>query len=187
MSRRLSSGAIVENLIVLVIFGIWLVLSLSYPYGSVTSPGPGFLPTILGVLGLALGMGGLLSALRVRTSPATDGRDPAPTARESTVETATRSSAPSVPSGPSAVQRWREAWPLTVTICATVAFVIVLPLVGYGLAMAGLVFAYLLVGKVKPVTALLVAVLGSLGSWFLFEWLLGLPLPGDLLDRVFGL
>lgn len=189
MSRWLPSAAITEHLIVLLLSGGWLALSLEHPYGSITSPGPGFLPTILGVLGAALGLGGLLSVLRDRavSSNRSGGEQEVPSLAGGGTSAVREVSTGDVPSYTPDTPGRSRVWALSVTIASTIAFIVVLPVVGYGLAMAGLMFAYLMVGAVRLRHALVVAVLGSVGSWLLFEWLLGLPLPGDLLDRVFGL
>ena len=205
MSRWLPSAAITEHLIVLLVSGVWLALSIEYPYGDVTEPGPGFLPTILGVLGLALGLGGLFSALRDRE--ASVGHDQRPGAEVPSLTRGgtsaaggtgtddgattggsrgtTESHAPVgyTPDTPGRSRRWA----LSVTVVSTIAFLAVLPLVGYGPAMFGLMLAYLMVGTVRLRFAVLGAVVGSLGSWLLFELLLELPLPGSLLDGLFGL
>src|SRR5690554_3892828 len=149
MTRWLPSAAITEHLIVLLVSGVWLALSIEYPYGDVTAPGPGFLPTILGVLGLALGLGGLFSALRDRESSAGDvqhdGEEvPSPvgggtSAAGESATGAAGDSSPTTSEGRGAatynpdVPGRSRSWALSITIGSTVAFIAVLPLVGYGL------------------------------------------------------
>lgn len=141
----------------------WILASAQFRYGSLLSPGPAFLPMNLGVAMAAISAWGLVKQLRASR-------------RE-------QSHAVVIDRSPADGHRGKVA----ATIVATVLFVLVLRRAGFFVSMTALMVAYLMIGSLQWYKALALGVAGTLAAWAIFELALGLPLPGSLLDNLFGL
>ncbi|MPZ52385.1 MAG: hypothetical protein GEU79_06570 [Acidimicrobiia bacterium] len=148
---------------------VWTIPSLQYRYGSLLDPGPGFLPLNLGVVMAAISAWGLFGALR--TPPSNGAAE---------VDGSEGETAP-VMADRALIRK------VTVTVLATLGFLILLRPIGYGPAMLGLLTTYFAIGGMAFFRALLWGAVGTVATWVLFEVLLGLPLPGDILDSIVGL
>jgi putative tricarboxylic transport membrane protein len=130
--------------------GAYLTLSLTFPFGNVARPGPGFFPVGVGVF-LCLAAAALTVAA-LRGGPAG-------------VAVA----------GPAADARGRVA----ATLAGLVGFCLLLPWIGYA-ACAFLFVALLLrfLGGARWPGVLITAALSALLTHYVFGVLLGVPLPG---------
>ena len=144
--------------------GVFVLLAIAVLVESRTFPtlpsqpyGPGTFPTIIAVIMLIAGGGQIWAGKK--------------------------SSAPLV-----VVQDWAKTDGAMGRMLAVPAFVITYILlsktVGFPLLAPVLTAALLLMMKVRPVVALPIAVVATAGIWFLFAWLLLVPLPLGLLTEV---
>jgi len=160
MVERVSAG------VLLAIAAIYLVLAWGLEYGSLASPGVGFVPRTFGVLFLMLTAANLVTALRRKPSVAT--QPPASGARiEEAVEETEELDAGTV--------AW---WTVGLYLAVCVAYVVALPLVGYLPATAVALFALLKLARVKGwVIPLIITVAVTGGFYVIFQVLLKVQLP----------
>lgn len=141
----------ITALLLVAVAAIYLLASLAFPFGSAARPGPGLYPVAVGVF---LCIAGLLFAVA--------------TARRAPVAAAV-AVAPTEPGGTTRV---------ATTMAALVAFVLLLPRLGYPVV-AFLLVAVLLrrLGGCRWVVATAVGIGSAALTYWVFARLLGVPLP----------
>jgi putative tricarboxylic transport membrane protein len=132
--------------------GLFLTQALGLPYGSAARPGAGFFPTLVAVFACAVGFVATVRSFLVapRTARRAMPLEPEPRAR------------------------------VIVAVVLLLAFCAFLPWIGYPLAAAGFVALLLRRLGASSKAAALTAVLSAAGSYFLFAFLLDVPLPRGL-------
>jgi putative tricarboxylic transport membrane protein len=138
-------------LAVLVASGLYLTQAMKLPLGTAAKPGAGFYPVAVAVFACVVA---LVASARAFLSPPAAG-----------------SAAP--PEAVDAVRRRRVAG----AVGALVVFCLALPWIGYPIAAFGFVSVVLWGLGGRWTAALLMGVLSSAGSYYLFAVLLGVPLP----------
>jgi Tripartite tricarboxylate transporter TctB family len=130
--------------------GLFLSQALAVPYGSAARPGAGFFPTLVAVFACAVGFVATVRAFLL-TPRAAAGR--------------------AMPLEPQARAR------VLVAVVMLLAFCAFLPWIGYPLAAAAFVALLLRRLGASWQTAALSGVLSAAGSYYLFAFLLDVPLP----------
>jgi putative tricarboxylic transport membrane protein len=136
-------------LVLLVAAGVYLILALQLPFGAAARPGAGFYPVIVGVFAIVVALAATASAFRGAGRADTEAVELEPAARRRVV----------------------------ISVAALVAFCLALPWVGYPAAAFAFVAVVLRYLGSRWMTALLMGVLSSAGSYGLFAVLLDVPLP----------
>jgi len=132
---------------------VYLAATWRYPMGSVRKPGPGLYPLM--VAGLLL-----LSSLAIAWQ--------------------TRSTAGAAIEWPQGAGRWRMA----AILLAGIAYIVLLPNLGHPIASTVTTFVSLqALGGLRWPSKVLLAVFLGVGSFYLFNHLLGVPLPGRIWFR----
>ena len=147
--REITSGLF--WLLIGLVLTVW---SATYPIGSVTQPGTGFLPLGLGILLLIFSAVLLIRAFRL---PATAGRvSPLP-------------------------ERWLS---LAMTVLVLIVTIFLFESLGYLLIFFVLALVLpLLAGQITLKRSFIFAVLCTAGIYIIFVWLLKQPLPTGVLGR----
>jgi putative tricarboxylic transport membrane protein len=138
-------------LVILVASGFYLTQAMKLPLGTVAKPGAGFYPVAVAVFACVVA---LVAGARVFLSPQ-----------------AVRPEAPSGATDPARRRRVAGA------VGALAAFCLTLPWIGYPIAAFGFVSVVLWGLGGRWQAALLTGALSSVGSYYLFAVLLGVPLP----------
>jgi Tripartite tricarboxylate transporter TctB family len=133
--------------------GLFLSQALAVPYGSAARPGAGFFPTLVAVFACAVGLVATVRAFVLVPRAA---------------------AARAIPLQPEPRAR------VLVAVVLLLAFCAFLPWIGYPLAAAGFVALLLRRLGASWQTASLTAVLSAAGSYYLFAFLLDVPLPRGL-------
>lgn len=138
-------------LVILIVSGFYLTQAMKLPLGTVAKPGAGFYPVAVAVFACVVA---LVAGARAFLSPQ-----------------AVRPEAPSGVTDPARRRRVAGA------VGALAAFCLTLPWIGYPIAAFGFVSVVLWGLGGRWQSALLTGALGSVGSYYLFAVLLGVPLP----------
>lgn len=77
----------------------------------------------------------------------------------------------------------RHAWAFVAVIAATIAYILFANAIGFLIIAPLSLFAMFIAFGVRPVTAVIVAVVGTLVIWYAFYKLLRVPLPWGVLER----
>jgi len=81
------------------------------------------------------------------------------------------------------VRSRRHAWAFVAVIGATIAYIVLADAVGFLIVAPLALLAMFIAFGVRPVTAVVVAVIGTLAIWYAFYKLLRVPLPWGVLER----
>jgi putative tricarboxylic transport membrane protein len=138
-------------LVILVASGFYLTQAMKLPLGTVAKPGAGFYPVAVAVFACVVA---LVAGARVFLSP--------------------QAVRPEAPSGATDHARRRR---VAGAVGALAAFCLTLPWIGYPIAAFGFVSVVLWGLGGRWQAALLTGALSSVGSYYLFAVLLGVPLP----------
>jgi hypothetical protein len=130
--------------------GLFLSQALALPYGSAARPGAGFYPTLVAVFACAVGFVATVRAFLV--APRTAGRQAMPLEAEPRAR-------------------------VLVAIVLLLAFCAFVPWIGYPLAAAGFVALLLRRLGASWQASAVTAVLSAAGSYYVFAFLLDVPLP----------
>jgi hypothetical protein len=163
----------VGNAVLFLLALVWIAASAQLRYGSLFAPGPAFLPVNLGVVMAAISGAALVRELLKAEADESEVHEPVLVQDEAGLVDGVN-----VQTDPDVVRK------IVVTTVATIAFVGIVGPLGYGIAMTGLMVTYFLVGGIGILRSSMWAIGGTLVSWLIFEGLLGLPLPGRLLDTL---
>ena len=130
--------------------GLFLTQALAVPYGSAARPGAGFFPTLVAVFACAVGFVATVRAFLV--APRTAGQRATPLEAEPRAR-------------------------VLVAVVLLLAFCAFVPWIGYPLAAAAFVALLLRRLGASWQASALTAVLSAAGSYYLFAFLLDVPLP----------
>ncbi len=147
LARRLARPGVIGGALALAI-GLWVMTEASgYPLGTARRMGPGYFPVLLGGLMAVLGTALALASLGGREAPRGDDERADPRA-------------------------------LVAVLAGLAAFALLLPRAGLVPAVAGLVvIAAQGSGQMRPLGAVVLAVVLAALAWAIFRLGLGLPLP----------
>ena len=132
---------------------VYLLMGLRYPVGTTANPGPGLYPLFVGGLLLVSSVAGGLEVFRANARQ-----------REST-------------------PLWgKHAWRLVTIVLTMSVYIIILPYAGHMFGGIIVTFAALqVVGGIKWYTKLILTLLIPVGSFLLFDTILGVSLPKGIL------
>lgn len=172
MSNRLAEHLVAGALTVLMLLWLWQASQL--PYTVDGRPGPGFFPVWLSAIGLVLGIAVLVAGIRASRPARPDGEAASPEPDEQDGQDEAQADDPG--------QRWAGTVRLVGALLGAVAFLLLMPILGFVVGLA-LYLAYLclVIVRMRVPNALALS-LGTAGViYVIFAQLLEIPFPTGLM------
>jgi putative tricarboxylic transport membrane protein len=160
--NRLAEHLVAGVLAVLMLLWLWQATRL--PYTVAGRPGPGFFPVWLSAIGLVLSIAVLVTGIRAPRPTRSDGEPASPEPDDAQVDD----------SG----SRWAGTVRLVGALLGAIAFLVLMPMLGFAVGLA-LYLAYLclVIMRMRVASALALSLGTSAVIYLVFDQLLAVPFP----------